>query len=148
MRGQRCRAVRLGAIKALRGLAAIPPRRRTRAVRDAIGDGLDFLLSRDPAVADYPTDTAVSANWFRFGFPSGYVADVLQNLEVLAELGHAKDPRLGHAIELVLSKQDRQGRWRNEHPYRGRLWTDVDPHRGPSKWVTLRACRVLKSAGD
>jgi hypothetical protein len=135
-----------GAIKALRGLAAIPPRRRTRVVRDAIDVGVDFLLSRDPAIADYPTDTAVSANWFRFGFPSGYVADVLQNLEVLAELGRAKDPRLCHAIELVLSKQDQEGRWRNEHRYHRRLWTDVDPHRGPSKWVTLRACRVLKAA--
>jgi hypothetical protein len=129
-----------------RGLAAIPPRRRTRVVRDAIGTGVDFLLSRDPATADYPTDTAVSANWFRFGFPSGLVADVLQTLEVLAELGRGRDPRLGHAIELVLSKQDVKGRWRNEHPYRRRLWTDVDPHRGPSKWVTLRACRVLKAA--
>ena len=93
-----------------------------------------------------PTDTVVSANWFRFGFPSGYVADVLQNLEVLAELGHATDPRLGNAVELVLSKQDPQGRWKNEHRYRGKLWTDVDPDRGPSKWVMLRACRVLKAA--
>jgi hypothetical protein len=75
------------------------------------------------------------------------VADALQNLEVLAELGRAKDPRLGHAIEIVLSKQDPEGRWRNEHPYRGRLWTDVDLGRGPSKWVTLRACRVLKALG-
>ena|SRR5947199_6498372 len=135
-----------GAIKALRGLAAIPPRRRTGVVRDAIGVGVGFLLSRDPATADYPTDTAVSVNWFRFGFPSGYVADVLQNLEVLTKLGHARDPRLGHAVEFVLSKQDPKGRWRNEHPYRGKLWEDVDPGRGPSKWVTLRACRVLKAA--
>jgi len=73
------------------------------------------------------------------------VADALQNLEVLAELGRAKDPRLAHAIELVLSKQDTEGRLRNEHRYHGRLWTDVDPGRGPSKWVTLRACRVLKA---
>jgi hypothetical protein len=65
---------------------------------------------------------------------------------VLAELGHARDPKLGHAIELVLSKQDPEGRWRNERPYRRRLWADVDPHRGQSKWVTLRACRVLKAA--
>jgi len=65
---------------------------------------------------------------------------------VLTKLGHARDPRLGHAVELVLSKQDPKGRWRNEHPYRGKLWEDVDPGRGPSKWVTLRACRVLKAA--
>lgn len=97
-------------------------------------------------MADYPTDTAVSRNWFRFGYPSGYVADALQNLEVLCELGHGHDPRLASAIDLVLSKQDEQGPWRNEHAYRGKLWIDLDEPRTPSKWVTLRACTVLRHA--
>jgi hypothetical protein len=135
-----------GAIKALRALSAIPPRRRTRLVRGAIDQGVAFLLSTDPATAAYPTDSKVSPNWFRFGFPSGYVADVLQDLEVLAELGHAKDPRLANALDLVLSKQDTQGRWRNEYAYERKTWAPFEPTRSPSKWVTLRACRVLKAA--
>jgi hypothetical protein len=135
-----------GGIKALRGLAAIPPRRRTRKVRQTIDTGVEFLLAYDVSTGAYPTKTKVSPNWFRFGFPSGYVADVLQNLEVLCELGHGRDPRLAEAIDLVLSKQDDSGRWKNEQPYRGRLWKNVDPPRAPSKWVTLRACRVLKAA--
>lgn len=135
-----------GAIKALRGLARVPPRRRTAIARRAIAEGTELLLSRDPAVADYPTDSKVSANWFKLGFPSGYVADVLQNLEALIELGHAKDPRLSNAIDLVLSKQDARGRWRNEYPYRRKTWVDMEPRGGPSRWVTLRACRVLRSA--
>jgi hypothetical protein len=135
-----------GAVKSIRGLVRIPPRRRTSIVRRAIGQGADFLLSRDPAVADYPTNSKVSPNWFKLGFPSGYVADVLQNLEVLAELGYASDPRLTHGIDLVLAKQDGAGRWRNEHPYRAKTWTDIGRGGGPSKWVTLRACGVLKQA--
>lgn len=135
-----------GAIKALRALAAIPPRRRVPHVRRAIAAGTTFLLSRDPAVADYPTGTRRSPSWFKLGFPSGYVADVLQNVETLVELGHARDPRLASTIDLVLSKQDRAGRWRNEYAYRGKLWSDVDELGAPSKWVTLRACAVLKAA--
>ena len=135
-----------GAIKAVRGLARIPARRRTALVRRAITQGADFLLSHDPAAADYPTDTKVSANWFKLGFPSGYVADMLQNLEVLAELGHAADTRLSRAIDLVLSNQDRDGHWRNQHAYRGKTWVDVERWGGSSKWVTLRACGVLKQA--
>ncbi|HEX6329733.1 MAG TPA: nitrogen fixation protein NifH [Actinomycetota bacterium] len=135
-----------GAVKGLRALAAIPPRRRAPHVRRAVAAGVEFLLSRDPAVADYPTGTTVSSSWFKLGFPSGYVADVLQNLEVLTELGRGRDPRLANAIELILSKQDDRGRWRNEYGYRGKMWVDVDPPRAPSKWVTLRACRVLKAA--
>jgi hypothetical protein len=135
-----------GGVKALRALARVPPRRRTAPVRRAIAAGSDFLLSGDLAAAGYPAAFGVSPLWFRFGFPSGYVADVLQGVEVLAALGHAGDPRLAKAIDLVLSKQDERGRWRNEHPYRGKLWSDVDAPRAPSKWVTLRACAVVKAA--
>lgn len=135
-----------GAVKALLALARIPTRRRTGAVKAAIDDGVSFLLSRDPAVADYPNGSNVSSSWFRLGFPSGYVGDVLQVLEVLAELGHGRDPRLANALDLVLAKQDAEGRWGNEYPYRGKLWVDVDQPKQPSKWVTLRVCRVLKAA--
>ncbi len=135
-----------GGIKALRGLARIPARRRTHAVRRAIDRGVEFLLSTDPATAEYPAKTRVSPNWFKFGFPSGYIADVLQELEVLAELGHARDPRLRNAVDLVLSKQDGRGRWKNELAYERTTWVPFERTRSPSKWVTLRACRVLKAA--
>lgn len=135
-----------GAIKALRGLVRVPARRRTAVVRRALRDGTAFLLSRDPADADYPTNTTVSRNWFKLGFPSGYVADVLQDLEVLTELGHARDPRLHRAIELVLAKQDAAGRWKNEHAYPRKTWGEIDRQGRPSKWVTLRACTVLRAA--
>ncbi len=138
-----------GAIKALLGLARIPRKRRAPHVRRAIAEGVGFLLSRDPAEADYPMgwgNTKPSGSWFKLGFPSGYVADVLQNLEVLCELGSAKDPRLAGAIDLVLSKQDAHGRWKNRYAYNGKTWVDFEKQGEPSKWVTLRACRVLKSA--
>ncbi len=135
-----------GAIKALRALARIPEDKRTPQVKKAIRVGMTFLLSRDPVKADYPSgDGRISSSWFKLGFPSGYVADVLQNLEVLAELGHAHDKRLKPAIEWLLSKQDAAGRWKNQYAYSGKLWVDFEPQGGMSKWVTLRACRVLKA---
>lgn len=136
-----------GAIKALLALARIPPDRRSPLVRRAIKQGADFLLSRDPAQADYPMprgNTKPSEAWFKLGFPLGYVADVLQNLEALCELGLAHDRRLQHTVEWVLSKQDRQGRWKNQYAYNGKTWVDIEKQGEPSKWVTLRACRVLR----
>ena len=135
-----------GAIKALRGLAAIPPRRRAAHVRRAIAAGAEFLLSRDPTLADYPTGTSVSSSWFKLGFPSGYVADVLQNLETLAELGRARDHRLRPALGWLLSQQDDHGRWANRYPYAGKLWADIDRQGAPSKWVTLRALSFIRRA--
>jgi hypothetical protein len=138
-----------GAIKALGGLARVPAPQRTPEVSRAIEAGVEFLLSRDPAAADYPAgwgNTRPSGSWFKLGFPSGYVADVLQNLEVLAELGHARDPRLANAIDWLLIKQDARGRWTNEYAYNGKTWVNIERQGQPSKWVTLRACHFLRSA--
>jgi hypothetical protein len=138
-----------GAVKALGGLSRVPVERRSPEVSRAIQAGVDFLLGRDPAVADYPAgwgNTRPSGSWFKLGFPSGYVADVLQNLEVLAELGHGRGARLANAADWVLAKQDARGRWTNENAYNGRTWVDIERRGQPGKWVTLRACRFLRSA--
>jgi hypothetical protein len=144
--GQRCA---WGAVKALRGLAAIPPRQRSLSVVAAIETGIEFLFSRDPAVADYPMgygNTKPSSVWFKLGFPSAYGADLLQLLEVLAELGHGADPRVVPARDWVAAQQDEQGRWTNRHAYKGKTTVDFEQQGQPSKWVTLRACTVLAAA--
>jgi hypothetical protein len=135
-----------GAVKAMRALAKVPQPLRTPAIVDAIEVGKAFLLSRDPAVADYQMgyNEKPSRSWFQPGFPIGYVTDFLQNLEALVGLGTGGDPRLGPAIELLLSKQDAQGRWKMEYTYNGKTWSDIEVKGQSSKWVTLRALRVLK----
>jgi hypothetical protein len=138
-----------GATKALLALARIPPERRSSAVGGAIEVAVEFLLSRDPAVADYPMgygNTKPNGSWFRLGFPSGYVADVLQVLEAVVEAGAGRDPRLDHAIEWILAQQDGDGRWANRYAYAGKMIVDIDAPGAPSRWVTLRACRVLRAA--
>ena len=140
-----------GAIKALLGLAAIPLERRDSSVREAIESGVALLLSRDPAVADYPTprgQTAPSGSWFRLGFPSGYVTDVLQNLEAIVAAGAGADRRIDAALDWLLAQQDARGRWPNRYSYQGKMHVDLDRTAMPSKWVTLRACRVLKGVAE
>jgi hypothetical protein len=134
-----------GAVKALLGLSKIPVEKRTPAVQRAIDAGVEFLLSRDPAAADYPMGTAEkpSLSWFRFGYPLGYVTDVLQNLEVLTALGYGADPRLQNGIDLLLRMQGNDGRFLMKYSYNGKTWVDIEEKNKPSKWVTLRALRVL-----
>jgi hypothetical protein len=138
-----------GALKELSALARIPPKRRTPLVRRAIDAGVAFLLTRDPAVADYPMgwgNTKPNASWFKPGFPIGYVSDVLQTLEVLAELGHGRDPRLARALAWVEGAQNIHGRWINRYAYNGKTWINIEHQGQPSKWVTLRACTILRAA--
>lgn len=139
-----------GAVKEMLALARIPEAMRSAEVAEAIGVGVEFLLSRDPAQADYPMgwgNTKPSTSWFKLGFPSGYVADVLQVLEALAELGQARDERLAASYEWLVGQQDADGRWLNRYAYNHKTWVDVERQGAPSKWVTLRACAVLRSAG-
>jgi len=137
-----------GAVKAVLALARIPSDRRSPGVRRAIDAGVEFLLSRDPSRADYPMgygNTKPSGSWFRLGFPSGYVADVLQVLEALCEAGAADDPRLRPAIAWLLEQQAEPWRWANRYPYTGKMTVDIDAPGQSSKWVTLRVCGVLKA---
>jgi len=161
-----------GAIKVMIALNKVPPAKRTRNMHEAIKRGVDFLLSHDPAVADYPfgRGNRPASIWFKFRYPIGTSADVLQNLEVLAALGQAQNPRLANALDMVINKQNKQGCWLLEHAYKEltdiqekqvfyyqnslrlyityKEWVDIQPEKKgqPSKWVTLRALRVLKAA--
>ena len=133
-----------GAVKALKALSAIPPDQRTQPVQRAIAVGAEFLLSRDPAVADYPYAGRVSPSWFKFGFPLSYWSDMLENTAVLVDLGYGSDTRLVNALRFILHKQDAQGRWKLENTLNSKVWPDIEMRGQPSKWVTLRALRLLK----
>ena len=136
-----------GAVKVLLALGRWPVERRTPLVERAIEQGVDWILSIDPATAAYPTGYSdkPSGNWWKFGFPVFYVTDLLQLVEALVGLGHGRDPRLANTLDLVRGKQDAQGRWTLEYDYAGKTWIDVGPKRRPNKWVTLRALRALKA---
>lgn len=132
-----------GATKAMKGLARIPLHQRTPEMQQAIEIGIDFLLSRDPSIADYPYVERINSNWFKFGYPLSYQSDVLETVAVLVDLGYRDDPRLDNAMRLILSKQDNDGRWQMEKSLNGKMWIDIEAKGKPSKWVTLRALRAL-----
>jgi hypothetical protein len=132
-----------GAIKVLGAYASMPPAQRPQAAAKAIAVGTELLLSRDPAVADYPSGTGnISPMWFSLCFPLGYHSDLLETVDLLARLGHGGDERLQRAIDVVLSRQDAKGRWRLERALHG-TWTGFGRQGEPSKWVTLRVLRML-----
>ena len=118
-------------------------------MRRAIEAGVEFLLSRDPAKATYPMgwSTKPNGSWFKFGYPMGYVTDVLRNAEVLVALGKGRDPRLKKLAALILGKCGGDGRWPLEYSYQGKTWFDLGAKRAPNKWVTLRARRALRGMG-
>ncbi|HVR79686.1 MAG TPA: squalene cyclase [Acidimicrobiia bacterium] len=59
------------------------------------------------------------------------------------------DPRMGEAIDHLRSRPLEDGTWPLDWNPKGRTWFDVDDGQGePSRWITLRARRVLRFWGD
>jgi hypothetical protein len=134
-----------GGEKEIRALARIPEEKRTPEVKAAMAKIAEFLLKYDLARAAYPRKKRVSGHWFRFAFPRTYNADILEVLDALALAGYGRERKLGPAIEFMLSKQDKDGRWKMETSYNGKMLADIEEKGKPSKWITLRALRVLKA---
>ncbi len=134
----------MGAVKALKALSAVPRRSRTTEIDDTIQKAVEFLLIHHIYKRSHNLKRKSKPGWLKFGFPLMYQTDVLEILDILTELG-VKDSRMDEAISTVIAKQDDTGRWKLENTYGSdRLLIPIGQKDEPSKWITLRAMRVLK----
>lgn len=136
----------MGGIKALAAFARLPVSLVTAEVKKCVLRNVEPYLEN--RIYWYRRDKygnrVKKPSWTRFAFPLFWQSDVLDVLDVLTELG-VKDERMGEAVELVRSKQV-GGAWVLErtYPKNGIVLEEVGQ---PSKWITLRAMRVLKRLG-
>jgi hypothetical protein len=133
----------MGVVKALKALAEIPAEKRSSKVKNTIDEGVEYLLRHHIYKRSHDLQRVSKPKWLRFGFPLMYQTDVLEILGILTSLDY-KEKRLQEAVDLVVSKQDEQGRWVLESTFNGRFQTNVEQQGRPSKWITLRALTILK----
>ncbi len=108
--------------------------------------GQEYLLERR-MFRRLSTGEVVDPAWTHFFFPTRWHYDVLRGLDYLRNAGVAPDERCAEAIELVEKRRGEDGRWPLEYTYPGQVHFDVDEGVGqPSRWITLRAMRVLRWA--
>ena len=89
-------------------------------------------------------DRKGGGDWTRFAFPTWWHYDVLRGLEYFRRAGGTPDERMADAIELVKSKRGGDGRWQLDVQYPGQMPVDFNEQVDqPSRWITLRALRVL-----
>jgi len=133
----------MGVAKALKALAEVPVERRTPAVQQAIEAGVEFLLLHHVYKRSHKLPQPAKAAWLEFGFPWMWNTDALELALILVRLG-CRDHRMQDVVDLIVSKQDDQGRWILEHSFNGRTLVSIEQEGQPSRWVTLNALRVLK----
>ena len=124
----------------------------THASRAARATGEEFLLQRN-LFRRLTTGEPADEHFLRLSHPNRWHYDVLRALDYFWSAstltGAAPDQRLGEAIVHVRSRQSEDGTWPLDWSPRGRVWFDVDDGQGrPSRWVTLRAMRVLRCWDD
>ncbi|MCC6929333.1 MAG: hypothetical protein IT359_10115 [Gemmatimonadaceae bacterium] len=86
------------------------------------------------------------ADWQRFAFPTWWHYDILRGLDVLRMAGVASDGRLEEAVARVAGQRGADGRWVTGVQHAGNMLVALDDGVGaPSRWITLRAMRVLRA---
>jgi len=133
----------MGAVKALKALSEIPSRERSADVQRTIKEGAEYILKHHVHKRSHNLTQVSKPGWLRFGFPLMYQTDVLEILGILTQLG-CRDERMQEAIDLVVSRQDANGKWKLADTFNGRFQVDIEAKGQPSKWITLNALRVLK----
>lgn len=135
----------MGGVKPLLAFSMIPELERTRDIQEIIRQEVKIYLENEifMYLKDEKGQRKAKFGWKRFGFPLFYQSDALEVLDVLTRLG-VQDDRMERALDLIVSKQDEHGRWHLENTFNGKMWVDIEEKRKPSKWITLKAVRVLK----
>lgn len=104
--------------------------------------GRDFLLEHH-LFRSHRTGRVVDDRMLRLSFPPRWRHDVLRALDYFRSAGAPTDERLADALEVVVSKRRRDGRWPLQQRYPGRTWFEMERPGQASRWNTLRALRVL-----
>ncbi|OGD21588.1 MAG: nitrogen fixation protein NifH [Candidatus Aminicenantes bacterium RBG_16_63_16] len=131
------------AAKFLKALAEIPEGERSADIRRTIDEATEYFLKHHIYKRSHNLNKAVKPKWEKFGFPTVWDGDALEVFEILARLG-CRDSRMQDAADLIISKQDEQGRWLLENTYNGKFRANIERKDRPSKWVTLLALRALR----
>jgi hypothetical protein len=110
--------------------------------------GEEYLLKRN-LFRRLSTGEPADERFLYFLHPNRWHYDVLRALDYFRFsailTGADPDSRLGEAIDHVRSRRLEDGTWPLDWSPTGRVWFEVDDGQGkPSRWVTLRAMRVLR----
>lgn len=131
-------------INVLEGLReyALTDGARTGEAAAAEEGGREFLLEHR-LYRSHQTGDVVDDRMTRLSFPPRWRHDVLRGLDYFRSVDALPDERLTDAIEVVVGKRRRDGRWPLQQRYPGRTWFEMEQVGQPSRWNTLRAQRVL-----
>jgi hypothetical protein len=109
--------------------------------------GEEYLLER--RLLYRLSDGAIGQKrWLYVGFPNAWFYDVARVLDYFRTARPEPDQRMAEALDILEAKRGEDGRWPLDHAYHDASHVDFGETEGkPSRWITLRALRVMRWAG-
>lgn len=116
--------------------------------REARHSGQRYLLERR-LFRRLTTGEPADDQFLSLHHPNRWQYDILRALDYFRSAsefaGVEPEPRLAEAVDHVRSRRLADGTWALDWTPKGQVWFEVDAGPGkPSRWLTLRAMRVLK----
>jgi len=132
----------MGVVKSLKALTAIPYDLRNQVVNQKISELVEYILKHHIYLKSHNLNAIARPGWLKLGFPLMYQSDILEILEILTDLD-IHDDRMNQALKVLQSKRKADGKWKLENSFNGKMLVDIENKGQPSKWITLKALKIL-----
>ncbi|MEL7602017.1 MAG: hypothetical protein AAGU77_02580 [Bacillota bacterium] len=109
---------------------------RLSDIKGAQRRALEMLFSRALFIGE-------DARYEKLAFPYRYRYDLLRFLDYCATADVPYDSRMEPAIRWLQSRRTADGRWLLEYAHKGNVHFDMETLRQPSRFITLKALRIL-----
>ncbi len=104
----------------------------------------EFLLKHQFFLSDR-TGEIIKKDFLKLSYPSRWKYDILRALDYFQAAGSPWDERFQPAIDVLLSKKNKDGTWNVQAHHPGQVHFVMEKAGTPSRWNTLRALRVLNA---
>jgi hypothetical protein len=136
-----------GVTRSLKAMAAIPVSRRDAEVNKFIGRAVDFVLMHRLYRRNHSEWEPIRPEFEMFSFPVLHYDDVIEIVDTLQGLG-VRHEAVDEGLQFILGKRKPDGRWKLGYTTsRSSTYANFGQRGKPSKWITLRALKILKNAG-
>ena len=115
---------------------------REKEIVEARKKGEAFLLLHR-LFRSHRTGEVIDPKMLLLSYPGRWRYDVLRALDYFRAAEAPFDPRMQDAINVLLKKKGKDGRWPLQGKHPGQVHFDMERNGEPSRWNTVRALRVL-----
>ena len=134
-----------GVTRALKAMTVVPSEERTAEMQRFIDKATEFILLHRLYRRNHGTGRPIRVEFTMPTFPLVHYDDLISVVDTLQQLS-ISDPAIDETLALIRNLQTPEGRWKMAYTMnRSSTYASFGTRGKESKWITLRALKVLKT---